>query len=117
MKKCTFRDTYQRCITIHYTHGVLLQENVAYNALGEFTHALTHLFRTYCWSGHCYFFEDGIEMGNTAIRNIGMYVKAPYMDYTVTPPIDHRLLEVDHEPAIFWITHPPNHFYGNVYAC
>ena len=44
-----------RCVTIHGTHGVLIQDNVGYH---------TH--------GHCFFEEDGGEKDITFDGNLGL---------------------------------------------
>ena len=49
---------FQRCITVHGTHGVTVENNVAYNTFG-----------------HCYFLEDGGEKNNTLYRNLGLGVR------------------------------------------
>eukprot|EP01113_Clastostelium_recurvatum_P039916 TRINITY_DN614_c0_g1_i1.p1 TRINITY_DN614_c0_g1~~TRINITY_DN614_c0_g1_i1.p1 ORF type:complete len:1844 (-),score=383.73 TRINITY_DN614_c0_g1_i1:116-5647(-) len=58
-------DSYFRCYAIHGTHGVLLSENTAYNAIG-----------------HCYFLEDGVEENNTISYNQAALVHAlgPYQN-------------------------------------
>ncbi|PRP74859.1 hypothetical protein PROFUN_09559 [Planoprotostelium fungivorum] len=74
-------DSYQRCISVHETHGATVEENVAFNI-----------------SGHCYFIEDGSEMGNTFHHNLGAKV------YPMVPP----LLYHDGLPSVFWISNPNN---------
>ena len=49
---------FQRCITVHGTHGVTVSNNVAYDTMG-----------------HCYFLEDGGEKNNTLYRNLGLGVR------------------------------------------
>lgn len=75
---------FQRCIVIHNSHGLLVQDNVAYSTIG-----------------HCYFLEDGGERGNTFDHNLGImaYVGA--------------LIPSDEKPSVFWITNPNNTFTNN----
>lgn len=80
-------DVFQRCITVHGTHGVTVENNVAYN--------------TY---GHCYFLEDGGEKNNTFHHNLGLVTRAG-----PTIPSD-RL------PATFWVTSPLNVLTDNAAA-
>ncbi len=84
-------ESYNRCITIHGTHHVLLERNVAVDTVG-----------------HCFFLEDGAETGNRIIGNLGMLTR--------TPDPDVRLLPSDELPATFWITNPANEIVGNVAA-
>jgi len=77
---------YQRCITVHNTHGITVQRNVGYNTLG-----------------HCYFLEVATETQNQFNYNLGIWAKA-------TQGIP---LPSDTQPAIFWITNPQNSFVGN----
>jgi len=83
----SIHDVFQRCITVHGTHGVRVENNVAYNTFG-----------------HCYFLEDGGEKNTTLIRNLGLLT---YPGITI--PSDRR-------PATFWITSPLTNMIGNVAA-
>ncbi len=83
--------SFNRCLTIHGTHGVLAQSNVAYDTIG-----------------HCYFLEDGIETQNVLEGNLGLVTRAAAEK--------EGLLPSDVTPATFWITHPSNVFRGNVAA-
>jgi cell migration-inducing and hyaluronan-binding protein len=86
----SFHHNYQRCVTVHDTNGVVVQNNVAYAA-----------------NGHCYFMEDGSEMYNVFDHNLGI----------TTKPIDGesglRLTPTDSTPSIFWITNPLNNYTNN----
>eukprot|EP01121_Diplochlamys_sp_Union-15-3_P010039 TRINITY_DN2772_c0_g1_i3.p1 TRINITY_DN2772_c0_g1~~TRINITY_DN2772_c0_g1_i3.p1 ORF type:complete len:904 (-),score=171.24 TRINITY_DN2772_c0_g1_i3:861-3572(-) len=84
VKKNAIHDTFQRCVTMHGTSDVLIEENVAFNS-----------------SGHCYFVEDGNEQYNVFNKNLGITARK------------HTLLKSDSQPAIFWITNPSNHYYFN----
>lgn len=46
VKGCSIHHSFQRAVTIHGTHRVLLENNVAYDIMG-----------------HTYFFEDALEWG------------------------------------------------------
>ncbi|MCB0141858.1 MAG: cupredoxin domain-containing protein [Caldilineaceae bacterium] len=86
--------SFNRCITIHGSNGVLLKSNVAYDA-----------------PGHCYFLEDGAEFDNVLADNLGLKI--------YRPAEEDALLASDTVylgPAVFWITNPANHFHGNVAA-
>ena len=90
--KNTIRHSHQRCVVVHGTDNVLVEDNVAYDNFG-----------------HCYILEEGIETGNSFLRNLGAQIDAPA---TLIPDND----ETDDEPAIFWITNPMNYLQGNVAA-
>src|SRR6187399_789064 len=47
IKNASIHDTYNRCVTVHGTNDVRVENNVTYNIVG-----------------HCFFLEDGIEHGN-----------------------------------------------------
>src|SRR5690606_29014193 len=92
--RTSVHDAYHRCVTIHGTNGVLVEDVVAY--------------RTY---GHCFFLEDGDETGNELYRNLALVV--------MKPPADDAVLPSDHShlgPAGFWVTNPANARGGNVAA-
>lgn len=85
-------DSNQRCVVIHATHDTTVSENVA--------------FRT---KGHCFMLEDGGEMDNRFIGNLGALTEPP--DKIVRPG------ETDSaNPSTFWISNPKNEFIGNVAA-
>src|SRR5690606_21072156 len=44
IKNAAIHDTYSRCVTVHGTHNLRIENNVTYNNVG-----------------HCFFLEDGIE--------------------------------------------------------
>ena len=44
----SIHDVFQRCVTVHGTHGARVERNVAYKTFG-----------------HCYFLEDGGEKNTT----------------------------------------------------
>ena len=58
IENSAIHDTYSRCVTVHGTNNVRVENNVAYNNVG-----------------HCYFLEDGVEHGNQYLHNLGMLTK------------------------------------------
>ena len=54
IENSAIHDTYSRCVTVHGTNNVRVENNVAYNNVG-----------------HCYFLEDGVEHGNQYLRQPG----------------------------------------------
>src|SRR5271168_4675732 len=58
IENSSIHDTYSRCVTVHGTNNVRVENNVAFNTVG-----------------HCYFLEDAVETGNQFIHNLGMMTK------------------------------------------
>ncbi|HEY8519004.1 MAG TPA: G8 domain-containing protein, partial [Gammaproteobacteria bacterium] len=58
IKNSAIHDTYSRCVTVHGTDNLRIENNVTYNNVG-----------------HCFFLEDGIETGNEFVRNLGIQTK------------------------------------------
>ncbi|WP_034342603.1 G8 domain-containing protein [Deinococcus misasensis] len=89
VKNSSIWRSYNRCLTIHGTNKLNVENNVMYNSLG-----------------HCVYFEEGTETGNTLKNNLVAQVKA-LRD-------NARLIPTDDRPAAYWITHPSNTLTGNV---
>jgi cell migration-inducing and hyaluronan-binding protein len=105
-------DTFNRCVTIHGTDNLLVENNVTYNTVG-----------------HCFFMEDGIETGNRLVRNLGIQTKChptlPCVPTNLGIPSDpggqgqqseNVLLPSDNTVATLWITNPSNDYIDNVAA-
>ena len=58
IRNASIHDTYNRCVTVHGTNNLQVENNVTYNTVG-----------------HCFFLEDGIETGNQYIRNLAIQTK------------------------------------------
>src|SRR5512144_2113529 len=58
IKNAAIHDTYNRCVTVHGTNFLRVENNVTYNTVG-----------------HCFFLEDGIEHGNEFIKNLAIQTK------------------------------------------
>ncbi|HEX2617113.1 MAG TPA: G8 domain-containing protein, partial [Flavobacteriales bacterium] len=122
IKNAAIHDTYNRCVTVHGTNDVRVENNVTYNIVG-----------------HCFFLEDGIEHGNQFVHNLAIQVKchptkpcAPTnlaangeLNYTYENRTAYRqaswsgkdtLLPSDNTVAAYWITNPDNSFVDNVAA-
>jgi hypothetical protein len=67
----------QRCVVVHQTHKVRVENNVAYNAFG-----------------HCFILEDGTEEDNHFVGNLGVLTRNQQITIGAT----------DHEASLFWIT-------------
>ncbi len=122
IKNAAIHDTYNRCVTVHGTNFVHVENNVTYNIVG-----------------HCFFLEDGIEHGNEFVHNLAIQIKchtskpcAPTNlaangenSYPYEKRLEFRkasfsgkdtLLPSDNTVAAFWITNPDNIFIDNVAA-
>src|SRR5689334_7950676 len=58
IRNAAIHDTYNRCVTVHGTNFVKVENNVTYNIVG-----------------HCFFLEDGIEHGNQFVKNLAIQIK------------------------------------------
>ncbi|XP_060602334.1 protein DDB_G0287365-like isoform X2 [Ruditapes philippinarum] len=89
VKGCSIHNTFARCVTIHATHEILVQDNVCYDHLG-----------------HGFFLEDGAEFNNTFDGNLVFNTRKGTGD----------LEPSDVEPAGMWITNPHTYIRNNVAA-
>ncbi|HEX6995659.1 MAG TPA: hypothetical protein VF339_16125, partial [Gammaproteobacteria bacterium] len=118
IRNSAIHDTYNRCVTVHGTNNLLIENNVTYNTVG-----------------HCFFLEDGIEHGNQFVRNLGIQTKchtskpcdptnlAPFGTTddgrnfkTAGQDADDVLIPSDNTVSTFWITNPDNIYRDNVAA-
>jgi cell migration-inducing and hyaluronan-binding protein len=122
IENASIHDTYNRCVTLHGTNDVRVQNNVTFNTVG-----------------HCFFLEDGIEHGNEFIKNLAIQTKChPTLDCVPTNLAangekdpksadrqayqemsfhsGHTVLPSDNTVASYWITNPDNSFIDNVAA-
>src|SRR6187402_1936843 len=118
IRNAAIHDTYNRCVTVHGTNNLQVENNVTYNTVG-----------------HCFFLEDGIETGNQYIRNLAIQVKchtskpcdptnlAPFgsssdgLNFKTTGQDSKDvLIPSDNTVSSFWITNPQNTYRDNVAA-
>jgi hypothetical protein len=118
IRNAAIHDTYNRCVTVHGTNNLQVQNNVTYNTVG-----------------HCFFLEDGIETGNQFVRNLAIQTKchtskpcdptnlAPFgttatkINFTTTGQDSKDvLIPSDNTVSSFWITNPENIYRDNVAA-
>jgi cell migration-inducing and hyaluronan-binding protein len=119
IRNASIHDTFNRCVTVHGTNFVRVENNVTYNTVG-----------------HCFFLEDGIEHGNEFVKNLAIQTKC----HTSKPCVPTNLaaagesaeprqgaassgqsspdvlLPSDNTVASFWITNPDNIYRDNVAA-
>jgi len=118
IRNTAIHDTYNRCVTVHGTNDLRIENNVTYNTVG-----------------HCFFMEDGIEHGNEYIKNLAIQTKchmtlpcdptnlAPFgsTDDGLNFKLDGQdsgdiLIPSDNTASSYWITNPDNTYIGNVAA-
>jgi cell migration-inducing and hyaluronan-binding protein len=118
IKNASIHDTYNRCVTVHGTNFLRVENNVTYNTVG-----------------HCFFLEDGVEHGNEFVRNLAIQTKCHTSKACVPTNLamfgsttDGRnfstagqqskdvLLPSDNTVSSFWITNPDNIYRDNVAA-
>ena len=115
IKNASLHDTYNRCVTVHGTNFLRVENNVTYNTVG-----------------HCFFLEDGAEHGNEFVHNLAIQTKCHTSKACVPTALGPSgetstrgtggqqskdvLLPSDNTVASYWITNPDNTFRDNVAA-
>jgi cell migration-inducing and hyaluronan-binding protein len=111
VRNAAIHDTFSRCVTVHGTNNLRVENNVTYNNVG-----------------HCFFLEDGIETGNQFVGNLGIQTKChPTLPCDPTnltlahqstegQKSEHILIPSDNTVSTFWITNPDNVYRNNVAA-
>jgi cell migration-inducing and hyaluronan-binding protein len=118
IQNSSIHDTYSRCVTVHGTNDVRVENNVTYNTVG-----------------HCFFLEDAVETGNQIVHNLGILTKChpdgkPCEPTNLAPfkTADGKnfilagqdakdiLIPSDNTASTFWITNPDNVYRDNVAA-
>jgi cell migration-inducing and hyaluronan-binding protein len=114
IRNAAIHDTYNRCVTVHGTNNLQVENNVTYNTVG-----------------HCFFLEDGIETGNQYVRNLAIQTKCHTSKACVPtnlapsgiPRVGGNgqqskdvLIPSDNTVSSFWITNPDNVYRDNVAA-
>jgi G8 domain-containing protein len=114
----SIHDTYSRCVTVHGTDNVRVENNVTFNTVG-----------------HCFFLEDAVESGNQIVHNLAILTKC-HPDGKPCEPTDlgpfgaeggknfklagqdakDVLIPSDNTASSFWITNPDNSYIDNVAA-
>ncbi|MEO5925360.1 MAG: G8 domain-containing protein [Bryobacteraceae bacterium] len=114
IKNAAIHNTYNRCVTMHGTNDLRVENNVTYDTVG-----------------HCIFMEDGAEHGNEIIHNLVIMTKChtskPCVPTNLAASGEPRLgtngqqskdvlLPSDNTVASYWITNPDNTYRDNVAA-
>jgi hypothetical protein len=92
VSKNTIRASNQRCVVAHGTHNLTISDNVAFDTMG-----------------HCYMTEDGGEIDNVFVRNLGALTRA------ATRVVRQGETDIS-SPSTFWCSNPVNEWVGNVAA-
>src|SRR5580704_13214459 len=123
IRNSAIHDTYNRCVTVHGTNFLRVENNVTWNTVG-----------------HCFFLEDGAEHGNQFVHNLAIQIKC-HTSKACMPtnlgangenmgsnPLNRAtyradsmsgkdtLLPSDNTVTAYWITNPDNVFIDNVAA-
>jgi cell migration-inducing and hyaluronan-binding protein len=118
IENSSIHDTYSRCVTVHGTNNVRVENNVTYNTVG-----------------HCFFLEDAVETGNQFVHNLGMMTRChpdgkPCVPTNLGPfkvaggknfntdgqNAKDILIPSDNTASTFWVTNPDNIYRDNVAA-
>jgi len=117
IRNSAIHDTYSRCVTVHGTNNLQIENNVTFNTVG-----------------HCFFLEDAVETGNQFVHNLAIQTKChPTLpcEPTNLGPNGTRpslaasaagqtspniLIPSDNTASSFWITNPDNVYRDNVAA-
>ncbi len=98
IKNSSIRNSYQRCLSIHGTHGALVENNVCFNHFG-----------------HGYFLENGGETNNSLIHNLSMLSKRiPLSKAILISDAVTSNFERFAPSSGFWISNPNNIVSDNV---
>jgi len=111
IENSAIHDTYSRCVTVHGTNFLRVENNVTYNTVG-----------------HCFFLEDAVEHDNQFVHNLGIQTKChptlPCQPTNLFLPFQSTegqaspniLIPSDNTVSTFWITNPDNIYRDNVAA-
>ncbi|XP_035684657.1 cell surface hyaluronidase-like [Branchiostoma floridae] len=111
VRELSIHHCFSRCLTIHGTHGLLVQDTVGYDTLG-----------------HCFFLEDGVEQRNVLDHNLGLVTRAgtllptdrdSNMCRSMRDGVYGNHVPTDSEcraVTTFWIAHPNNNLTNNAAA-
>ncbi|XP_061682368.1 PKHD1 like 1, tandem duplicate 1 [Syngnathoides biaculeatus] len=80
VRGCSIHKTFNRAVTIHNTHRLLVEHNIIFDIMGG-----------------AFFIEDGIETENILQYNLAVFVRQ-----------SSSLLNDDITPAAYWVTNPNN---------
>ncbi|KAL7531274.1 hypothetical protein ACHAXR_003949, partial [Thalassiosira sp. AJA248-18] len=97
VSKNVITNSNQRCVLIHGTNGVTVEDNVAWNT-----------------RGHCYATETGTEVNNIFKNNLGSHTMKLWFHNTQSDSLNFWTGK--HTAATFWVRNMNNEWIGNVAA-
>jgi len=110
-RQLSVHDSFSRCVTLHASEGILVEDVVGFNCLG-----------------HCFFLEDGNEINNTLRHNLGLVTRAGSLLPSDRNDVMCRGLTANKSVYVpdpdkdckgtstFWISHPSNVLENNAAA-
>lgn len=101
IKNSSIHDSFQRCVVVHNTMNVVIENNVCAR-----------------FKGHGYFLESGKEVQNTIIGNIGIGAYPPFPVKALLQSDISGVGTPKRFPAVsvFWISNPQNTINNNIAA-
>lgn len=97
VRNSSFNESSNRCVTIHATNGVTVDNNICYDVLG-----------------HAMFTEDAVERRNTFTGNLVLRVRRP--EAADALKVHDRQGGFGGGASCFWINNPDNVVSGNIAA-
>jgi hypothetical protein len=92
VRNSTIWNSSQRCLVIHGTNGVRVENNVCYDI-----------------KGHAYFLEDAVERRNVITGNLALKIRAPKPEQRLLAHEAEGVgVESEGGPSGFWLTNPDN---------
>jgi hypothetical protein len=99
LRNSSIHNSTNRCITIHGTNGVQVQNNICYDVLG-----------------HAIYFEDGVERRNVVEDNLVLRVRAPEIQNALKLHDTDTQWGVETGPSGLWASNPDNTIRNNTFA-
>jgi G8 domain/Right handed beta helix region len=97
VRNSTVADSKHRCLVIHGTNGITLQNNICYNI-----------------KGHAIFLEDAVEQRNVIEGNLVLRVRSPEDALSTTAHEKNAGTNFCGASAAYWLTNPNNTVRNNV---
>ncbi len=91
IKNSSIHNSSNRCVTIHGTNGLLIENNICYDILG-----------------HAIFFEDAVERRNLVLNNLVLKVRNPSVSNALKLHDTNAQGNVPAGSSGLWVTNPDN---------
>lgn len=100
LKNSSIHDSANRCVTIHATNGVLIENNICFDVLG-----------------HAIYLEDAVERRNTIDGNLVLKVRSPTPQNALKLH-DNDVLQISFSTGAsgMWASNPDNTIRNNTFA-